>query len=210
MKVLTAGLSVLGLALLTGCGPELAQAPYGSEEAAWLKAFEENYSGYRPPRMAPPATVDNVSPRLIEAEQQTPPAQGGIAAAPAAAEDPANAAVAPAADEVKAPAAAEDPASVVDKAADKAPAADKKEEAKEVKVADKKEGEKKAEDFAATPPDPTSGTVYVVKAGDTLGGIARKQYGKASFADLIRRANVDLVKDPNRLRPGMKLIIPKL
>ena len=101
----------------------------------------------------------------------------------------------------KAPAAADDPAAAVDKAADKAPAAD----GKDVKAADKK-----VEEFASTPPEPTSGKVYVVKAGDTLGGIAKKQYGKASFADLIQRANVDLIKDPNRLRPGMKLIIPKL
>jgi len=202
MKVLTAGLSVLGLALLTGCGPELAQAPYGSEEAGWLKAFEENYSGYRPPRMAPPATVDNVSPRLIEAEQQAAPVQNSAVAAdkaPAAADDPADVVDKAAAD--KAPAAADDPAAAVDKAADKAPAAD----GKDVKAADKK-----VEEFASTPPEPTSGKVYVVKAGDTLGGIAKKQYGKASFADLIQRANVDLIKDPNRLRPGMKLIIPKL
>lgn len=209
MKVLTAVLSVSGLALLTGCGPELAQAPYGSEEAAWMQAFRENYSGYRPPRMAPPATVDNVSPRLIEAEQQSVPAPGD-AVAPAAADDPADVVDKAAADkeekapaeETAAPAATADPAAAVDKAA-----ADGEAKAPEAKEA---AADKKAAEFANTPPEPTSGTVYVVKAGDTLGAISRKQYGKASFADVIRRANVDLVKDPNRLRPGMKLIIPKL
>ena len=49
-----------------------------------------------------------------------------------------------------------------------------------------------------------------MKAGDTLSGIAKQFYGDAGAAGVIERANVDLIKDPNRLRPGMKLIIPQL
>ena len=75
------GAGTLGvLILLAGCGPELAETPIGQEEAAWQQAFRQNYSGYRPPRTAPPATVDNVSEKLREKEleaqrQETPAAE---------------------------------------------------------------------------------------------------------------------------------------
>ena len=60
------------------------------------------------------------------------------------------------------------------------------------------------------PPDPTNSTVYEVKAGDTLSAISQKMYGNARFSNVIFKANGDILKDPNTLRPGMKLIIPKL
>jgi nucleoid-associated protein YgaU len=60
------------------------------------------------------------------------------------------------------------------------------------------------------PPDPTNSTVYEVKSGDTLGAIAQRVYGNARFSNVIFKANSDILKDPNTLRPGMKLIVPKL
>ena len=60
------------------------------------------------------------------------------------------------------------------------------------------------------PPDPTNSTVYVVKSGDTLGSIAQKAYGSARYSDVIFKANSDILKNPDKLRLGMKLIIPKL
>ena len=72
------------------------------------------------------------------------------------------------------------------------------------------QAEPKADTPAVQPPDPTSGTVYVVKSGDTLGKIAQKHYGKAAYSNLIFKANSDILKNPNQLRPGMKLIIPTL
>ena len=87
-----------------------------------------------------------------------------------------------------------------EKAAD---AAGKPAEAKEEKAAE-------AKSSAVMPPDPTNSSVYVVKSGDTLGGIAQKNYGNAGYSNIIYKANSDILKDPNKLRPGMKLIIPKL
>src|SRR5512146_1891624 len=47
---------------------------------------------------------------------------------------------------------------------------------------------------------------YVVKAGDTLGKIARQFYGTASQFPLIVAAN--RLSDPDRLRVGQRLNIP--
>ena len=77
------------------------------------------------------------------------------------------------------------------------------EPAAEVKPAD-------AEKAKVSPPDPTGSTVYEVKSGDTLGKIALKHYGSARHSNVIFKANSDILKNPNLLRPGMKLIIPKL
>ena len=53
--------------------------------------------------------------------------------------------------------------------------------------------------------------VYTVAKGDTLGGIARKYYGKASAWKRIQEANKDVLKgkDKTLIRPGMKLQIPR-
>jgi nucleoid-associated protein YgaU len=67
-----------------------------------------------------------------------------------------------------------------------------------------------AADDKNVPPDPTNSTVYEVKSGDTLGSIAYKMYGNARYSNIIFRANTDILKDANKLRPGMKLIVPKL
>ena len=174
--------------LLAGCGPDLAQVPYGSEEARWQKVLRDNYSGYEAPHTAPPAIRDNVSPRLIEEEEQkrrneqlngvTPP---------------------PPADN---PAPADDPAQMVDKAAVQEPAP----AAEVAKVADT---EKPAP--AAKPADKGGAEeTYVVKPHDTLSGLAHKFYGDARRADVIIRANPALQKNPNLLKPGMKLVIPKI
>ena len=201
MKAWIVGAGTLGvLFLLAGCGPELAETPIGEEEAAWQQAFRQNYSGYRPPRTAPPATVDNVSDKLLEREQEAK----RFDAPPAEPHRP-----------------GDDPAQIVDAAAEQKNAADEKSgsASSEGKTEAKSEipAEKKSESadggtksFTSTPPDPTDGSVYEVKAGDTLSGIAKRFYGDAGAAGVIERANVDLIKDPNRLRPGMKLIIPKL
>ncbi len=51
------------------------------------------------------------------------------------------------------------------------------------------------------------GQTYVVKQGDTLSGIAKKFYGDSSQWKKIQRANPQ-IKDPKKIRPGMKLTIP--
>ena len=58
--------------------------------------------------------------------------------------------------------------------------------------------------------DTAKNEIYEVKSGDTLGKIALKHYGSARHSNVIFKANSDILKNPNLLRPGMKLIIPKL
>lgn len=52
--------------------------------------------------------------------------------------------------------------------------------------------------------------VYEVKPGDTLGHIAQRVYGKASLYTKIFEANRDILSDPNLIKVGQKLKIPKL
>lgn len=56
----------------------------------------------------------------------------------------------------------------------------------------------------------TSGSnkTYTVKSGDTLWGIAKKQYGNGSKYIDIYNANKDKLKDPNVIKVGQVLIIP--
>lgn len=50
--------------------------------------------------------------------------------------------------------------------------------------------------------------VYEIVSGDTLGGIAKKYYGKASQYMRIFEANRDIISDPNKIYPGQKIRIP--
>ena len=50
----------------------------------------------------------------------------------------------------------------------------------------------------------------MVKKDDTLGGLARKFYGRASLAGLIFEHNRNTVKDIHKIMPGMKIVIPAL
>lgn len=49
---------------------------------------------------------------------------------------------------------------------------------------------------------------YEIVSGDTLGGIAKKFYGKASLYTRIHAANQELIPDPNKIYPGQKIKIP--
>jgi len=48
-----------------------------------------------------------------------------------------------------------------------------------------------------------------VRPGDTLSSIAQRAYGKSSMYNKIFEANPDLLSDPNRLKVGMILRVPK-
>lgn len=50
--------------------------------------------------------------------------------------------------------------------------------------------------------------IYEIVSGDTLGGIAKKFYGKASQYTRIHEANKELIPDPNKIYPGQKIKIP--
>ena len=49
---------------------------------------------------------------------------------------------------------------------------------------------------------------YIVHKGDMLSTISQKMYGTTKKVDKIYEANRDVIKDKNRLKPGMKLVIP--
>lgn len=49
---------------------------------------------------------------------------------------------------------------------------------------------------------------YSIVSGDTLSGIAKKYYGKASAYPRIFEANREVIKDPNKIYVGQKIRIP--
>ena len=49
---------------------------------------------------------------------------------------------------------------------------------------------------------------YTVKAGDTLGAIAKAQLGSANDYMKIFEANKDQLSDPDKIKPGQVLRIP--
>ena len=61
---------------------------------------------------------------------------------------------------------------------------------------------------AAPVPPAGAATIHVVVAGDTLGAIAKKYYGKASLYTKIFEANKDILKNPDLIKVGQKLRIP--
>ncbi|MCR4409853.1 MAG: LysM peptidoglycan-binding domain-containing protein [Candidatus Saccharicenans sp.] len=65
----------------------------------------------------------------------------------------------------------------------------------------------------ATLPGPAAATdyeIYEVKPGDTLGHIAQRFYGKASLYPKIFEANRDVLTNPDLIKVGQKLKIPRL
>ena len=194
------------LILATGCHyTRIARPEPSGEMQDWEAIIRESYPGYTPPPTttrivrpqtpARPAPMETPAPAPADVPTEAPapealPADTPAPAADAPAEAPAPAPAADAVVEVPADPAADTPA----EAPAPAPAADAP----------------AATPSGQTPPDPTNSTVYEVKAGDTLGSIAQRIYGDARYSSVIHRANTDILPDPNKLRPGMKLIVPKL
>lgn len=54
-----------------------------------------------------------------------------------------------------------------------------------------------------------SGGTYTVKAGDTLSGIAKSELGDGGAYMKIFNANKDVLDDPDKIKPGQVLKIPK-
>ncbi len=195
-KALSAAGVLTVVMLLAGCrSTQVAEVNRSQEEIVLEQLIRANYPNYRPPRSAAPAVYDNTEERVssiakpAEKSEKAPEVEAvETATVPA---EKADAVVAEPVAEVKSDAAA----------AEKAP---------EVK-ADAAAAEKAPEVTPpVAPPDPTNSTVYVVQSGDTLGKISQKHYGSARHSNVIFKANGDILKDPNKLRPGMKLIVPKL
>ncbi len=72
------------------------------------------------------------------------------------------------------------------------------------------EVEKAPEPAPAPAPEPVvEERVYEVVAGDTLGAIAQKYYGKAGAYMKIFEANRDILDNPDLIKVGQKLKIPE-
>ncbi len=69
-----------------------------------------------------------------------------------------------------------------------------------------------ADDLVAPEPKPEEpeekAEIYEIVSGDTLGGIAKRYYGKAGAYMKIFEANKDIISDPNKIYPGQKIRIP--
>ena len=223
MKQFLLGMSGAALAVFAaGCGPELAQVTAGADDLEWKEFAASSYSGYRPPRVTSPAEKDKY-------QNEVNPA--GAAADPVApAEDPApqksqvvveeeKPAVTPAEKQETKEAVTEEKPAVTpaekqetrEAVTEEKPAEQPKEVPADKKEADKT-ADKPAEQTAAAPAEDAAvgGEVYTVQAGDTLSGLAKKFYKDGNLSGIIFKANSKVLKNPNALRPGMKLVIPKM
>ena len=187
-------------ALLCGCQHTQVDQVQPSEGMQdWYKDIKANYPGFRPPALVSPGVSGQTAPAVKQQTPaiSTPVADNSIDAIPV---DPES--------DTKAEVKAEEKTGKVEPEVKDAKAEVKAEE-KTGKVEPEAKAEAKA-DSKIEPPDPTSSEIYVVQSGDTLGAISKKFYGSVRFVNLIQKANSDIVANANVLKPGMKLIIPKL
>jgi nucleoid-associated protein YgaU len=61
---------------------------------------------------------------------------------------------------------------------------------------------------AGNAPSTTAARSYTVQAGDSLSKIAKQFYGDANKYMKIFEANKDKLTDPDKIKPGMDLVIP--
>ena len=172
------------VALFCGCQHthvDQVQPSEGMQD--WYKDIKANYPGFRPPRLVSPGVSGYTAPAVKNNKpaEKYPAIDNGIEAVPV---DPVEETKAEVKSEVK----------------------------PEVKADAKTEvkADAKPETAKIEPPDPTGSEIYEVQSGDTLGAISKKFYGSARYTNLIQKANSDIITNANVLKPGMKLIVPKL
>lgn len=172
--------------VLCGCQfTDVDQISASEGRQDWYQDIRANYPGFQPPRLISPGISGQTGPAVRNANVDDNAANnadnGDVEALPVDPVQPAEPAKEP---EVK---------------------AEEKSEAKtEVKAEEKTEAKK------IEPPDPTSSDIYVVQYGDTLGALSKKFYGSVRYVNVLQKANSDIITNANVLKPGMKLIIPKL
>jgi len=72
-------------------------------------------------------------------------------------------------------------------------------------------GVEKVNDEGLTAVEPVEASeFYTVQPGDSLSKIAKHYYGDAMKYPEIFKANQEVIKDPNLIYPGQKLLIPKI
>lgn len=219
-RFLTGVAALFCAAVFTGC-VDTASNQLSEMEQDWARVIGESYPGYRIPKTMPPAVrgsliVEENAQRADTVSVPAAPAAPATDTDPAAMVDKA-AASAPAEDVVPEPKEQAAPVAKEEKKPETAVIEQKK---AEPPVAEVKAEEKKAEQPAAEPkveekkavqtaPADGKGAEAVVKAGDTLTGLAKEFYGDAKYYDVILKANPQ-IKNPKRLKIGMKLVIPAL
>ena len=183
--------------LLAGCAPELDKTQLSPEEQAWAENIKANYGAWQPPESVP----RSVRRDDLAAQNQTAPQETAPAAVDAPAVDTQAPVEVPAAPAAETPAAVEVPAAPAAEAPAPAP----------VPAADPAVGNVKDDVVPVDAPAPAAAEEYTVVKGDTLGGIARKFYGRASAWKKIQEANADRLRGKNKtvIVPGMKLQIPR-
>ena len=196
--------------VLCGCQfTDVDQISASEGRQDWYQDIRANYPGFQPPRLISPGISGQTGPAVrnanVDNNTATDVDNGDVEALPVDPVQPAEPAKEP---EAKAEAAPEAKADV--KAGENTEVktevkAEEKSEAKTEVKADEKTEAKKIE-----PPDPTSGDIYVVQYGDTLGALSKKFYGSVRYVNVLQKANSDIITNANVLKPGMKLIIPKL
>lgn len=174
--------------LLAGCSPKLARTPLGEREEKWQEEINRSYPSWKPPKTTPPAIVDNMNPDYAAGKQ---PATSPEYTEP---EEPTS----------------EDFEKVLKEISERNRAG----ESEEVIVVDEAVTVETAappeEAPAPTTPEAGEAQEYVVVAGDTLSGIAKKFYKDGNLYLKIYEANREVLSNPNVLRPGTKLKIPVL
>lgn len=68
--------------------------------------------------------------------------------------------------------------------------------------------DKKVSKVGKTAKAPKDGNIYIVKNGDNLFSIARKQMGTTNWKELYQTNKKTIGDNPNRITPGMKLTLP--
>ena len=182
---------------LCGCYPthvDQVRASDGMRD--WYQDIKSNYPGFQPPKLISPGISGQNGPAIRNAAEEKAAVNAENSDIEALPVDPAQPQPAEAAKEPEVKAAPAEEA---------APLPEVKAEVKAEPKADAKAETKKIE-----PPDPTSGEIYVVQSGDTLGALSKKFYGSVRYVNMLQKANSDIITNANVLKPGMKLIIPKL
>ena len=179
--------------VLCGCQfTDVDQISASEGRQDWYQDIRANYPGFQPPRLISPGISGQTGPAVRNANVDDNAANnadnGDVEALPV---DPVQ------------PETAKEP-EVKSEAAPEAKTEVKAEEKAEAKAEEKTEAKK------IEPPDPTSSDIYVVQYGDTLGALSKKFYGSVRYVNVLQKANSDIITNANVLKPGMKLIIPKL
>ena len=192
--------------VLCGCQfTDVDQISASEGRQDWYQDIRANYPGFQPPRLISPGISGQTGPAVRNANVDDNAANnadnGDVEALPIDPVQPAEPAKEP---EAKAEEKTEAKAEVKAEEKTEVKAEEKSEAKTEVKAEEKTEAKK------IEPPDPTSSDIYVVQYGDTLGALSKKFYGSVRYVNVLQKANSDIITNANVLKPGMKLIIPKL